>query len=482
MTAGTLCEPGDSIVTAVSGGPDSMALMHVLARLADSLRITQIAAYVNHGLRPAEAQQEEELIATQARRLGIPWTITRVDVTAYARNEKKSLEHGARILRYQALEEIAQSRKISKIALAHTGDDQAEELLIRLIRGTGRKGLSGMEENRAGRYIRPFLSFSKKELLDYLRDREIPFLIDTSNEDRSILRNRVRLELIPFLADNFNSNIRETLLRTATLLREEESLLADLTESAARDAFADREDLAPGTFSEPGTPPPVHLRLDAVSAQHPAIRRRILETACWKMDFRPSFRIINRLDTLIQSPKKTGPAHLACGLRVKKDQTGKRLIFYYPQGRIAARGNLEIKAPEPAMGITITQPGAYPVESVAQILLLDRPSRSLEDILSGRSVGDFVDFSLVTFPLTLRTPLPGDRFHPLGGPGSQKVSDFLGNLKLDDGKRKKTAVLLSASGEIIALPGLRIDHRFRVTAATKILLRIRWTEADRESA
>jgi tRNA(Ile)-lysidine synthase len=163
-----LVKAGDSVVVAVSAGPDSVALLHVLARLAADLNITLTAVYVNHGLRPDEALQEEKLVKEITAGLGVDCRIGSVNVKDTAFGRKLSIEHAARILRYELLEDIASEVQAQKIGVAHTADDQAEEILLRILRGTARKGMSGMKSMRDNRIIRPFLTIPKFRLLDYL--------------------------------------------------------------------------------------------------------------------------------------------------------------------------------------------------------------------------------------------------------------------------------------------------------------------------
>ncbi|MCF6290170.1 MAG: tRNA lysidine(34) synthetase TilS [Desulfobacterales bacterium] len=331
-----LLVPGDRVLVAVSAGPDSMALLHLLARLAGPGDFSIIAAYVNHGLRPVEAAQEEELVGRRAAVLDIPWVIGRVAVREHAENKGLSLEHAARDLRYAFLDKTAAREQADKIGLAHTADDQAEELLIRLIRGTGRAGLAGMKTIRAGRYIRPLLAIPKDELLRYLHDREIPWLRDSSNQDRSLLRNRVRQELLPFLAQRFNPNIRETLLRTATILQDEEALLAELCATAAAGIFSQSTDRQ--ASEKDSAPPPLTLNLDRLRQQPRALQRRLLETACWLMDTRPDFRVIAQLLELIDTRRPAAGLHLANGLRARRE--GNILLFSFPRGQGRLRGDL----------------------------------------------------------------------------------------------------------------------------------------------
>lgn len=467
LSRNDLIPPGSHVLAAVSAGPDSMALLQVLASLAGPGSFSLSAAYLNHGLRPTETDREEALVRNWAHRQGLSCTIGGETVAEHARRQGLSLEHAARELRYRFLDKTAARVGAQTIALAHTADDQAEELLLRLIRGTGRAGLAGMKALRAGRYIRPFLTIAKEELLRYLHDRQVPFLEDSSNQDRSLVRNRVRLELLPFLAQHFNPAIRQTLLQTTTILQDEEDLLAGLTTEAAEQVFL----LQPGK-QKGGTPLSLDLDLDRFREQPPAIRRRLLEMACWRMGQRPTFRIIEQLLEMGRGTTHPASLHLGNGLRVEKG--GGTLRLHYPLGPGPWRGELAPeRAGEPSWQISIPGPGIYPVPPLGRALVLDSPVVPHPEIFNGQARGDFLDFERITFPMTLRPPCAGDRFHPLGGPGRQKINDYLGNRKIRQDERKQVAVLLSQE-TVIALPGLQIDHRFRVSDKTRTLLRLRW--------
>lgn len=469
------------MVVAVSGGPDSVGLLHILVRISEQLNITLVVAYVNHGLRPAEGAGETEFVRRLAAGLGVAFESVEVDVAGHAAKHHLSIEDAGRMLRYGFLEKTARRYHAAKIALGHTADDQAEEILLRLIRGTGRKGLSGMLPVREGRYLRPLLSTTKTSLLAYLADRGLRFLEDQSNRQRTYLRNRVRLDLLPYLAREFNPNIRQTLLQTAAIFRDEEELLAGLTRQACAEIISgppigrDAEDLAAERELTPDADrqvplPTLHLDLERFFAQPRAIQRRVLEAACWQMRCRPGFRQIVQLLALAESGRAGSRLHLGRGLRVRKFTGG--LHFFYPAGINGGRGDLLPWDSKEYFEIRVSGPGAWRVEEADLIVAIDCLDEPPPDKGKRDQSNQFLDLAAISFPLTLRSPRPGDRFHPLGSTGSKKVSDFLIDLKIAREKRWQTPVLLSA-GAIIALPGLRIDHGFRLTDLTTRVLRVR---------
>ncbi len=468
-----LLQSGDSVVIALSAGPDSMALLHVLAKLAAGLNITLTAVYVNHGLRPEEALQEENLVRETAEGFNIDWRIGHVNVKDTAARRKLSIEHAARLLRYEFLEEIAAEVQADKIAVAHTADDQAEEILLRLIRGTARKGLAGMKSMRDNRIIRPFLTIPKYRLLDYLDRYSIPYLKDSSNLEDIYLRNRIRNDLLPYLAEHYNPNIHQNLLRMANVLQDEEELLEKLADSAwgktieslPTEGAVDDIGLLEGT--QQGK---LLITLQPFNQEPRAIQRRILEKCCWQMGCQPS---TSQIEQLIGLAKQTGPGnslHLSEGLRVHISKG--QMIFCDPQGRVSSRGELgtpESNAEE--FNIELPGPGIYEITGLHKRLTLKIAEGTDFNDQATFPAGEYLDGSLFAFPLTLRFPKPGDRFHPLGAPGSKKVFDFLSEQKIDRLLRNRVPILL-ADDVILALPGLRINHRYRITDKTSQVLQI----------
>ncbi len=454
------------MVVAASGGPDSTALLHVLAALRHELDLKLVAVYIDHGLRPEETGEEEAQVLAQAEILGIEGESGAIPVREYAAEHGLSLEHAGRLLRYEYLFEIASKYGVAKIVVAHTADDQAEELLLRLIRGTGRKGLSGMAAIHSEMIIRPFLTIPKKELLEYLADKKISFLEDSSNRERIYLRNRVRMDLLPFLEEHFNPNIRETLQQTAVILQDEEALLEKMAQAVYEKAvIVDRKSITKG---HEAVPEPVAILTEVLLEQPRAIQRRIVEAVCWQMESRPSFRKIEQILDLARNGKAGGLVHLAQGLRV--GQKDGRLLFCYPQGKTAQRGDL-IEGGQAYFEISIHGAGGYPVPEIGKAITIEILDTVPSEAERKSAAADYLDFAQLHFPLTLRSPLPGDRFHPLGAPGTKKVGDFLTDLKVPKGERGEVAVLTDETS-IVAIIGLRIGHHARITENTRRVVKV----------
>ena len=449
--------PGDLLVVAVSGGSDSVALLHLLAAVAAELELRLCAVYVDHGLRPDESAAEAELVKKLASQLQIDFRTGSVAVREYSDARGLSLEAAARQLRYEFLERVAGELDAVAIAVAHTADDQAEEVLLRLMRGAGRNGLAGMAVVNYRGVIRPLLQVTKDQLLDYLGEQNILFLEDSSNAERDFLRNRVRLDLLPYLEENFNPAIRQTLLRTADILGSEDELLDKLARNLYHQAVSGAEE------SET-------LRADikVILAGHPALGRRVIERILVELGGQPSFQHIDSLLELAASGGNGKELHLAEGLRVVK--RAGALEFSYPAGRNRHRASL-VASRKLSFEKIIAGPGNWPIEELGVTLQVEVVEQIPGRDELRRRAADYLAMTELVFPLTVRSARPGDRFHPLGGPGSRKVADFLSDCKVARENRSRVPVL--EDGErIIALLGLRIDHRYRLVDNTEKVLKI----------
>lgn len=318
------------VVLGVSGGPDSMALLHIMATLKSDLQLRLVVVYVDHGLRPEETPAERDLVLQAARELDIICECIVVDTPGRVKTQKLSIEHSARDLRYQAFADVAQKYGADRIAVAHTADDQVEELLIRLLRGSSRKALSGMRLQR-GNIIRPLLSVTKSDLLAYLEEKKVAFCIDSSNADPSFLRNRIRGHLLPLLEEEYDPGIRSALLKTADNLSQDEDLLEQLVKNKYDRLVTERLVDDSGTCALDVNRPEL-LRL------HPALQRRFLDHLLWQLGSAAKYEHILAILRAAASGKTGSELHLSRGLRVGVGRA--TLLFLYPKGRRSWRGRL----------------------------------------------------------------------------------------------------------------------------------------------
>lgn len=458
ITSSSLLQEDMPVIIGVSGGADSISLLHIISCLFPTTK--RVAVYVDHGLRPDETETEKKLVQEQAKICSAHFKTIAIDVQAEQKIKSCSLEEAARNLRYQVLETIRIAFQASAIAVGHTADDQAEEVLLRLIRGSGSAGLSGMKLQH-GYIVRPLLHETKNSLLSYLHEQDIRYCLDSSNLDTRFLRNKIRLDLMPKLESDYNKSIRQTLLQTAAILSAEDKLLTELTEDAFQKLV----------HSEPEK---LHLSLPRFLQEPLAIQRRILDKICWTLASRPSFKKIeNLLKIAVSQTRKE--LHLTDGLRaVKENET---LLFHRPSSQTGYRGSGIIK--KTFTPITLSGPGEYRVPELQAKLLITRLPFSSE-LLKIPDI-QIIDAETIRFPLLLRHAKAGEHFHPLGAPGKKKISRFFSDHKISIMDRDNYPLLIS-DGKIAAIAGLRVDHAFRITETTRQTLVLQWQTTQQANA
>ncbi len=400
----SLFAPGDTVVVAVSGGADSVALLDILASLGE-LRLNLVVAHLNHLLRGAEADADEEFVRRLAESYGLPVEVRRADVREKAAREGRSLEDAGRIARYAFLDALAASHEARVVALAHHADDQAETVLLRLLRGAGGSGLCAMTPMSAGRYVRPLLNVTRGEIEAYLRKRGIAWRTDSSNDDTDFLRNRIRHELIPLLS-TYNPAISERLAATAHALAADEEFL----ETATTTAFARH-----GRKGAEG----VTLSVAGLLAEPRAIRLRLFRRAILlvKGDLaRISFRHLQELDRLLFSSRPHLALTLPDGLHAAKSY-----------GEISISTD-EVQSPLQPDEICLDGPGRYPLPG-GWVLTVDL-ARPPADPRSAPATTVYFDLDQAPFPWRVRTFRPGDRFSPFGMDGHKKVKELFIDAKI----------------------------------------------------
>ncbi|HUJ17812.1 MAG TPA: tRNA lysidine(34) synthetase TilS [Nitrospirota bacterium] len=441
-----LLDPGDRVVVAVSGGPDSVCLLAILHTMAKNLGLSLHVAHLDHMFRGEESAEEAQFVADLSKKLGIPSTSERFDVPAFCRERGLSAQEGARKVRYGFLEQVAHDTGASRIATGHTADDQAETFLLRLLRGAGVSGLSSIPPRR-GMIIRPLIEITRDQVLDYLRENSLGFRTDPSNAKPVYTRNRVRMDVIPVLRQ-FNPRIVETLAAEAALLRDEDeavdAYLGSVTEAAHRE---DDET--------------VSIKRDAFDTLPPAFRRRLLRKIADMTDRGASFLSLGQIDDALSFMLSTQTGKsimLSPGLSVTREYD--RFVFSSPAAR-------------PGFSRTLSHPGATMVPELGlEVKTLIAEGRRTEPELSNYIWQAQFDYDKIGPLLTLRSRHSGDRFSPSGMAGrSKKLQDYFVDAKVP--RRKRDRVPLLCSGEdILWVVGLRTDERFLVTEATRTVLTV----------
>ncbi|MGQ9779762.1 MAG: tRNA lysidine(34) synthetase TilS [Bacillota bacterium] len=446
-----LLSPGDRVGVAVSGGVDSVCLLHLLRELED-YRLDLLVFHIDHGLRP-ESPEEAAFVQELAGRLGLPFFLGRPAVRAYARLHRLSLEMAARELRYAELRRMAHEAGAVRVALGHHRDDQVETVLLRLVRGTGLEGLAGIPPVReGGLFVRPLLPITRAELRQYAEENGLGWVEDTSNRDTTIFRNRVRHLLLPYLRQEFNPRVDRALLDLAALARE---TLACLEEKLARRWPELGVEPVPGglvwSFPAFAVLPPALARL--------AFRRLFAQVG--GDPGRLSFAATERVWRFVQGtggPRLSIPGGLLLERRHDLLFLGRRrpLPSLIPQ-ELPVPGSLAL--PDGRRLIAAWWTGNLPAWT---------------DVGKDEA---FLDADAIVWPLWVRSRRPGDRFYPLGLGGSKKVKEFLIEAKVAREEREAVPVVVDGLNRIVWLAGLRPDERFRIRDDTQRVLHLclRWT-------
>lgn len=452
-----LLEPGDRILVAVSGGPDSVALLSVLAELAPAWALELAACHVHHGLRGREADEDADFVAALCRSLGIPIRVEHRSPTGSPRRRaRQSLQDWAREARYAALRRVADDLGLRKIALGHTADDQAETVLLWMVRGAGLTGLTGIPPARDGCIVRPLLAVRRGELVQYLRDKGLAFRMDSSNATPLYLRNRIRQEVLPALTA-LNPAIVETLCRQAELLREDEEWMSQrAAECLAR--LVGEEDGGIRLRSE-------DVRVLPLAIQRRVVRlvlRRLSPTGRW-----PTLRTVSAVLRLA-TQARSGSRLVLSRLQVLREYDAIIFTRRDPQGG-RPRGGAAGSAAD-RDGLRLVVPGTVRWPPTGQTIRLrwgDGAPRG------GRRRGFHTaafDADRFTPDLRLRSWRAGDVFRPAGMQGHRKkLQDYFSDLKVPRGARHQVPVLVAPEG-ILWIVGYRQDERFRVAAGTSRVL------------
>lgn len=461
-----LLKPGETVLVAFSGGPDSMSLLTLFLAVRRELRIRLALAHFNHRLRP-EARDDEAFARETARRFRLPIAVGARDVRAFSRRRKMNLEEAGRELRYEFLRGAAKRLGAARIATGHTADDQAETVLMRLLRGTGPLGLGGIRPRAEGGVIRPLLGLERKDLARWLAENGFDFRTDESNFDLRFLRNRVRHEALPVLK-RIEPKVVAHLGRLALILQDEEDAANAAPEGSAapgrprgeakrsRDRGRSRETLDPGALA----------RLPVAEARR--------EVRAFLGRLRGNLRGVSFADVEAARTLANGKrATLTGGLLLQRkggviavaDRVLPKTGFFYVWD---GRGVLKVKETGTALrGRLVDFRGSLPAP-------LDDRARA------------FLDADKLRLPLIVRGRAEGDRYRPFGAPGSKKLKEILRARRVPLRDRDRLPVLLSGAApagraapddlRIAWVPGLPAADAFKVETGTKRILWIERTE------
>ncbi len=447
----SMIQNGDGVVVGFSGGPDSTALLHLFYTFKERYNLRLAAAHLNHGFRPGDAEKDAKYAADFCRERGIPCVVKAVDVTGMADREGLSAEQAGRRARYGLFNEVMRDNNLNKIAVAHNEDDQVETILMRLIRGSGVSGLGGIKPLR-GNIIRPLLEAPRWLIEEYCDRNELKPVTDKTNLLPIYFRNKIRLELLPELRDDYNSNIDRALLDMADILRNEDHYL----NSIAMDKFYELV-LGIGTGR-------LRFPIKGLMDLHIALRRRVLRKGAEHLlgdTDNLELVHIQKVCELLETAKTGKRINLPRGLVAGIEYDYFFLTLDNPEG-IKLRGTYRLKIPG---GTNIPE-----IKCTVNASFIDKDAYKKEAENAG-SDRAFLDFDKTGRSLIVRGREPGDKFIPLGMKGTKKLKDFFIDEKVPKGKRDLTPIIKNRLG-IIWVGGYRIDERFKVSKDTMQVLKL----------
>jgi tRNA(Ile)-lysidine synthase len=452
----------DRLLLGVSGGPDSLYLLHLLHQAGYQV----IAAHFNHKLRP-EAEQDAELVERFAKNLDIPFLYEEGDVLTLAREHAVSVEEAARQLRYRFLFERARIESAAAVLVAHTADDQVETILMHLLRGSGLAGLTGMEYRTLPNpwsntipLIRPLLSTTRADISLYLQKHGIVPALDLSNLDSVYLRNRIRLELLPTL-ERYNPQIREDLSRMGHILREDYVVLLSLVDTAWNDCLVN-QGRSYLSFQRSG-----YITLP-IAVQRYFLRRAVANHLPGLVDV--GFDAIERGRRFILEDRTNGRVDLLSGLCLFHE--GETFSLAFDQADLPTTG---YPALDPGQVIPVTIPSEITLKG-GWVMKAELSSKANSEKKQKPANADpyhaWLDAGSNMGPLVLRCRRPGDRIRPLGQEGhSMKLSDLMINLKLPM-RARGTWPLVCSGDEVIWVPGYRLSELGRVGEGSTVVVHL----------
>ncbi|MBB6218475.1 tRNA(Ile)-lysidine synthase [Anaerosolibacter carboniphilus] len=449
-----MIQKGDGIVVGVSGGPDSVCLLHLLWKIRNAYQLKIYAVHLNHQLREKEAEEDALYVRQLCAQLDIPAFIYSEDIACYSQKKGISFEEAGRERRYALFDQVMQEQGAHKIAVAQNMDDQAETVLMRFMRGAGIEGLAAIPYVREHRVIRPLLDIPRHEIEAYCRISELTPRLDYTNLQTIYTRNRIRLELIPYIQEHFNPKIKDTLWRTANLLRED----SEFIDSEVQCNYEEIVQLRQGAAA---------IFLEAITKLHPSIGKRIIRRAIREasgslMDFEQihiesilNLANVGRVGARIDLPKEMMAEISYDVLIIKKRITISEMSFFYtlPIGEDIYLKEL--------------------VGTIRSKIIEWDPSKEIQT----HSCKKYFDLDKVQGGINVRNRRQGDIFWPYGMKGRKKLKDYFIDEKISRENRDRIP-LICDEDEIMWVVGYRTSEKYKIDEHTKRVLILEYERND----
>lgn len=456
-----MIEEGDTVILAVSGGPDSICLLDIFNLIQNNYNISLIVAHVHHGIREKEADVEARFVRLKSFHLGIPYYQLTASVPDIAQEKGLSIEQAGRMVRYQYFRELLVHCHAQKIVLGHHADDQVETILMRLIRGSGLKGLRGIPPRR-DIFIRPLIDCTREEIEQYCNKRRLTYCTDSSNKEPMFFRNKIRYQLIPLLIREYNPSLKKNLLQLQTIINDEIDFWDEITDQYFWKVLIEKDkdyivlDI-------------LKLRDFSTGIQRSVIRRAVRYFNLFLKDIQ--FNHIENIRLMILKDEGEKHFYLPGGIKIRKGYQhlaiglkGTNTIFDIEKPFVPFETHLII--------------GHKTMVNELGIMFLAREHQFINTDYEkwiGKSDKNeaILDFDKINFPLKIRNRRKGDRFQPINSLFFKKLKSFFIDQKVERNKRDKVALVVDNSDQIIWIAGFQIDNRYKVTDETKKILHIK---------
>ncbi len=473
-----MIERGDRVLISISGGPDSTFLTHLFYLLRPVLGLDLFGFCLDHITRGGESTKDSLFVKKMCRELDIKLFERKVDVSRWCRSRNLSFQKGARLIRISKLLEISEKNNIDKIATGHNSDDDVETFFINLFRGAGARGLSGIKPV-AGKFIRPLIAISRKDIESYLDRKKIAYCVDRTNVKNIYLRNRIRNILIPFISKHFGGSFKNNILRALRILKDEDDFLSGYSLSRLEDMASIKKD---GEIREPVF---IEIPIGKIIKEDIAVRRRIVLSAIEMVNGDLEDISFKNIDDILKICTHGGESKvIQPGGRIKVCKIGSKIYFinithdeFYPdefagflkkdvgakKGRKRADKKVEVKIGEKM------ELNSFDRKLLTEIFKYDKDKISLKN--AGNTEA-YMDYSEIKLPIEVRVWEKGDKFYPLGMNEEKKLQDFFVDNKIPVHLRKSIPVFIDKE-KIVWVGNCRIDERVKVTDNTREVLHLK---------
>lgn len=461
-----MIKKGDKILIALSGGPDSIALTHVLYTLKEYFDIQLFAAHINHCVRGHEADEDEDYAKEFCGRLNIPFFSLRIDINKLAKNKGISTEMAGREARYDFFNKVKKENNIDKIALAHNSNDQAETLLMRIMRGTGIQGLIGIKPVRDEYYIRPILCIDRTKIEEYCQGNNLMPRIDKTNLETIYSRNKVRLELIPYIKDNFNEDIVDTLNRLSETIEKDNDFLEHITSKYFNEYIKINNGeiiIDKGVFS-------LH------EAMITRVIRRALERLTGDL---VNFEKVHIYDIIKLNKQGTGKSiNLPKGVLAQNIYGDLVLSFL---NKKSVNSKTEFKISQELLSKDVLSNGITLNENILGYSVSLKLISNNDINLKNNNFTKYFDIGEDIESIVIRNRQDGDRFNPYGMMGTKKLKDIFIDLKVRKDLRDNIPLVL-INEKIAWIVGYRVSNAFKVSRNSRNILEIKFEGEENDNA